>query len=166
MKGKAPKIECDGDSEDDDLWAPESDEYCHELRFKTFRPQDLTAHVFRVWLKFEDVALLRRAIKEYAYQNRRDIKLPINDLKRLKVVCKGNKSCPWYMWASYDSRVKQWMMKRYTYKHTFSKKWNIREFTANFLADKLLPSFKANQEMSLNFFWQGGTEGMEHDAWY
>ncbi|KAM0906693.1 hypothetical protein ACQ4PT_016609 [Festuca glaucescens] len=95
MKGKTPKIEGDGDSEDDDIWAPKSDEGCHELRFKTFRPEDLTAPVFRVGLKFEDVALLRRAIKEYACQNRRDINIPINDLKRLKAVCKGSKSCPW-----------------------------------------------------------------------
>jgi hypothetical protein len=145
MKGKAPKIEGDGDSEDDDIWAPESHEECHELRFKTFRPEDLTAPVFRVGLKFEDVALLRRAIKEYACQNRRDIKLPINDLKRLKVLCNGIKSCPWYLWASYHNRPKQWMIQRYTDKHTCSKKWNIGQFTADFVADKFLPSFKADQ---------------------
>ncbi|KAM0895150.1 hypothetical protein ACQ4PT_024022 [Festuca glaucescens] len=69
MKRKATKIEGDGDSEGDDLWAPESDEDKVELKFKTFRPEDLNAHEFKIGLKFEGVGLLRRAIKEYACQN-------------------------------------------------------------------------------------------------
>ncbi|KAM0825404.1 hypothetical protein ACQ4PT_069581 [Festuca glaucescens] len=152
MKGKATKVEGDGDSEGDDLWGPESDEDKIELKFKTFRPEDLSAPVFKIGLKFENVSLLRRAIKEYACQNRRDIKLPINDLRRVKAVCNGSKTCPWYLWASYDSRPKTWMIKRYTDKHTCSKNWNIRQFTADFVADKFLPSFKADQEMSLKNF--------------
>jgi hypothetical protein len=82
------------------------------LKFKTFRPEDLSTPVFKIGLKFEDLSLLRREIKEYACQNRRDIKLPINDLRRVKAVCNGSKTCPCYLWASYDSRPKTWMIKR------------------------------------------------------
>jgi hypothetical protein len=97
MKGKATKVEGDGDSEGDDLWGPELDEDKIKLKLKIVRPTDLTAPVFKIGLKFEDVSFLRRAIKEYACQNRRDIKLPINDLRRVKAVCNGNKTRPWYL---------------------------------------------------------------------
>jgi hypothetical protein len=152
MKGNECKIEGHGDSEDDDPWGPESDDENFQLKFKTFRTEDLTAPNFTLGLQFENVGLLRKAIKEYACQERRDVRLPINDLRRLKVVCKGSNNCPWYMWASYDSRTKTWMIKRYEAKHTCSRKWNIRQSTSDFVADKFLPRFKADQDMSLNFF--------------
>lgn len=151
MKGKE-KVEGDGDSEGEDLWGPESDEDNIQLKFKTFRTEDLSAPKFKIGLIFESVDMLRKAIKEYACQERRDVRLPINDLKRIKAVCKGSKTCPWYMWASYDSRPKTWMIKRYEEKHTCARKWNIRQFRADFVADNFLPSFKADQDMSLKNF--------------
>jgi hypothetical protein len=48
MKGKATEVEGDGDSEGDDMWGRESDEDKIELKFKTFRPEDHTANVFKI----------------------------------------------------------------------------------------------------------------------
>ncbi|KAM0885465.1 hypothetical protein ACQ4PT_030313 [Festuca glaucescens] len=86
MKGEA-NIEGDGDSEGEDLWAPDSDEEKVELKFKTFRKEDLAASKFFVGQIFEFVDMLRRAIKEYSCQNRRDIRLHIHDKKRTNARC-------------------------------------------------------------------------------
>jgi hypothetical protein len=55
----------DGDYEEDDLWAPESDEENVEFRFKTFRPEDLKVVDFKVGQVFESVHLVRKAIRQY-----------------------------------------------------------------------------------------------------
>jgi NAD-dependent dihydropyrimidine dehydrogenase PreA subunit len=77
--------------------------------------------------------------------------MPINDTKRLKAVCVG--TCPWYIWASTDSRTEAWQIKRYTSEHTCSSgRWKISAFTAKFIAEKYLESFRADQGMSLKNF--------------
>ena len=69
------------------MWAPDSDDEELHLKFNTFRPEDLHRPQFHVGQVFESVELLRTAIKEYSCQNRVDIKLPVNDRKRLKAKC-------------------------------------------------------------------------------
>jgi hypothetical protein len=95
--------------------------------------------------------LVRKAIREYSCQNRWDIKLPVNDKKRIRAKCVGGvkKDCIWYLWASYDSRTECWMIKRYQGEHTCTRKWKIKGFTANFLTDKYLESFREDQDMNL-----------------
>ena len=137
-------------SEREDLWAPDSDDEEMHLKFKTFRPEDLHRPKFHVGQVFESVELLRKAIKEYSCQKRVDIKLPVNDMKRVKAKC--DEDCTWYLWASYDSRTKAFMVKRYVHEHTCSKKWKIRAFTSRFLAMKYLESFRADQDMNLMNF--------------
>ena len=65
---------------------------------------------------------------------------------------KCDEDCTWYLWASYDSRTKAFMVKRYVHEHTCSKKWKIRAFTSKFLALKYLESFRADQDMNLMNF--------------
>ena len=73
--------------EGEDLWAPDLDDEELHLKFNTFRPYDLHRPKFHVGQVFESVELLRTTIKEYSCQNRVDIKLPVNDRKRLKAKC-------------------------------------------------------------------------------
>ena len=138
------------ESEGDDLWPP--DEYDEELymKFKSFREEDLHCPKFHVGQVFQAVELLRTAIKEYCCKNRVDVKLPVNDRKRLKAKCDDD--CTWYMWASYDSSTKCFMVKKYVMEHTCTKKWKIKAFTAPFLAHKYLESFRADQDMNLRNF--------------
>jgi hypothetical protein len=145
----------DGYSEDEDLWAPDSDDETSEkIRFKTFREEDLKCVKFKVGQVFESVDLVRRAIREYNCQNRWDIKMPVNDRQRIGEKCVGGdkEECTWYLWASYDSRTKCWQIKRYDGEHTCSKKWRIHAFTTNFLADKYLEAFRADQDMNMKSF--------------
>jgi hypothetical protein len=99
-KGKHVLI---GDNSDDDLDLPDSDEESIRYNFKTFRTEDMHKPTFQSGQVFESVELLRKAIREYSCQNRVDIKLPINDRQRLCAKCEPG--CPWYLWASTDSRT-------------------------------------------------------------
>ncbi|KAM0886126.1 hypothetical protein ACQ4PT_029896 [Festuca glaucescens] len=91
-KGKACKEE---NSEEEDLWGPESDDDTTALRFKTFREVDLADSHFHVGQTFEPVELLRKAIQAYSCKYRKDIKLPVNDLKRLNGRC--TEECSWFI---------------------------------------------------------------------
>jgi hypothetical protein len=146
-------------SEEEDMWAPDSDDEKGSERFHTFREEDLKCVKFHVGQVFESVHMVRKAIKEYSCQNKWDIKLPVNDLKRIKGKCYGGlekdgvkQDCISYLWASYDSRTKCWRIKRYQGEHTCSRKWKIKGFTTNFLADKYLESFRADQDMNMKNF--------------
>ena len=150
QKGKQAYHSDEDMSENDDLWAPDSDDEELNLKYKYFREDDLHKPKFHVGQVFESVELLRTAIKEYSCQNRVDIKLPVNDRKRLKAKC--DEDCTWYLWASYDNRTMAFMVKRYVSEHTCSKKWKIRAFTSRFLAMKYLESFRADQDMNLMNF--------------
>ena len=138
------------ESEGDDLWAPDSDDEEIYMKFKAFRAEDLHCPKFHVGQVFQTVELLRKAIKEYSCKNRVDVKLPVNDKKRVKATC--DEDCTWYLWASYDSRTKCFMVKKYMHEHTCTKKWKIKAFTAPFLAQKYLESFRADQDMNLRNF--------------
>jgi hypothetical protein len=85
--------------EEEDLCAPDSDEETIDFKFKTFREEDLKCVQFKVGQVFESVHLVRKAIRVYSCQNRYDIKLPVNDQKRIKAKCVGGETeeCIWYL---------------------------------------------------------------------
>jgi hypothetical protein len=147
-KGKLKVEMKDEASEEEDLWAPDSDDEMAHHKFKTFREDDLNDPKFQVGQVFGSVELLRKAIRTYSCLKRKDIKLPINDLKRLRAVCSGE-NCPWYLWASLDSRTKCFMIKRFNAEHTCSGKWTVYAFTTKFIAEKFMENFRADQDMSL-----------------
>ncbi|KAM0912301.1 hypothetical protein ACQ4PT_012972 [Festuca glaucescens] len=140
----------DNESDEEDLWAPESDDETMHLRFKFFREADLTNPKFYVGQVFSSVELLRKAVRTYSCIHRKDIKFLVNDKKRVNAKC--GKQCSWYLWASYDIRTKGYMIKRYEPKHSCSGKWKVYSFTANFIAEKYLESFRADQDMNLKNF--------------
>ena len=125
--------EQDYESEGEDLWWPDSDDE-ERNKFRVFRGEDLHNPKFHVAKVFVSVEQLREAIKEYTCKNRRNIKMPVNDKKRLKAVCEGSASCSWYLWASKDSRIGCFMVKKYVDVHSCGKKYNVNGFTAPFLA--------------------------------
>ena len=92
-KGKAP-LDDDGNvSEEDELYLPDSDDDGLKMNFQTFTENDLHNPQFEVGQIFASVELVRKAIKEYSCQQRRDIKLPVND--KTRVCAKCAKGCPW-----------------------------------------------------------------------
>uniref|UniRef100_A0ACD6A8B1 Uncharacterized protein n=1 Tax=Avena sativa TaxID=4498 RepID=A0ACD6A8B1_AVESA len=150
VKGKTKCEIKEEESEDEDLWGPESDDETVKCKFKNFREDDLHDPKFSTGQVFCNVDLLRRAIRSYSCKHRKPIKLPINDKKRVRAVCL--KDCSWYLWASSDSRTEAFQIKRYTAEHTCAGKWNISAFTAKFIADKYLETFRADQGMNIRNF--------------
>ncbi|KAK1626044.1 hypothetical protein QYE76_000359 [Lolium multiflorum] len=77
----------DDESDEENLWAPDSDNETTQLRFKFFREADLTNPKFYVGQVFSSVELLRKAVRTYSCIHRKDIKFPVNDKKRVNAKC-------------------------------------------------------------------------------
>ncbi|CAN6357141.1 unnamed protein product [Urochloa humidicola] len=139
-------------STDEGLEFPNStdDEGELKLTFKSFMPEDMSNPEFKVGMVFSSIDELREAISEYSIRNRVAINKPISDKKRIKAHCA--EGCPWFMWASFDSRAKGIMVKTYEGKHTCKKEWEIKAFTAKYLAAHYLETFRADDRMSLRNF--------------
>jgi hypothetical protein len=65
-----------------------------QIRFKTFRDEDLKDPKFKFSQMFGTVEVLRKAIREYSFLQRREIKMPINNKRRLCARCQG--ACSFY----------------------------------------------------------------------
>ncbi|KAK1616468.1 hypothetical protein QYE76_021985 [Lolium multiflorum] len=124
-KGKAEKIQeakkmafKEEDSEDDELWGPDTDIDAIHTRFKMFREEDLHNPKFFVGQCFESVEMLRKAMQVYSCINRQDIKVPVNDRKRLNAKC--SEGCKWNLWASMSSISKCFMIKNFCGEHSHS----------------------------------------------
>jgi hypothetical protein len=64
--------------------------------------------IFKIGMKFALVELLRMAITEYCIKQRVKIKMPNNDRTRIKA--HSDVGCPWYLFASFDSRMKHFLI--------------------------------------------------------
>ncbi|KAM0830950.1 hypothetical protein ACQ4PT_065853 [Festuca glaucescens] len=150
VHGKGKLEEEEDESESDDLWAPDLEDEKVKIRFKTFRDEYLKDPKFKVGQMFETLEMIRKEIREYSCLQRRAIKMIINDKRRLCAKCADG--CPFYLWASYYKSREAWMIKKFNEKHTCSRKFKVSAFTANFVADKYLESFRADQDMNLENF--------------
>jgi hypothetical protein len=120
------EIDDDVDTEDDGLDLPESDgEGEDRLRFNSWSEEDTNNPAFFVGLVFPSVEYVRQAITEYSVRNRVEIKLPRNDKKRVRAHCADG--CTWNLYASWDSRVKSFMVKTYYGKHNCQKRVGFEE---------------------------------------
>uniref|UniRef100_A0ACD5ZF68 Uncharacterized protein n=1 Tax=Avena sativa TaxID=4498 RepID=A0ACD5ZF68_AVESA len=149
-KGKKVAEEVELSESDVELELPDSDDEQVKFKFKNFALVDMENPKFKVGQVFASVVLLRKAIREYSCKERVDISMPTNDRNRVAARCAEN--CSWYLWASYDSRSKCFMIKRYVGEHTCERKWQVRGFTYKFLAEKYIESFRADENMNLKNF--------------
>jgi hypothetical protein len=116
------------DTDDEGLELPDSDaegEGGH--KFKSFKDEDMANPAFSVGLVFPSVEKLREAVNEYSVRHRVEIKMPRNDRIRVKAHCA--EGCPWNLYASFDSRMKSFVVKTYYGGHTCQKEWKVRKCT-------------------------------------
>lgn len=76
-------------SEGEDLWAPDSDKPVY-MKFKAFKVEDRHCPKFHLGQVFETVEFLRKEIKEYCCKNIFDVKLLVNDRKRVTTTCNAD----------------------------------------------------------------------------
>ena len=117
----------DYNSTDDDLDLPESS-HGKGFKFKTFKEEDMANPIFKVGMLFSSVEILRKAITEYSLRERVEIKMPRNDRRRVRAHCADG--CPWYKYASFDSRAKAFMVKTYCGAHNCQREWVLKRCTA------------------------------------
>ena len=157
-KSKWPTLEQVENEEDSDtpdveeLQLPDQEEKeTINFNFHTFRADiDMTNPIFRVGMIFADVTELRKAVDAYSLKNRRPIRKVRNEKNRLEAVCK--EGCPWFLKAGYDSRSQSMLVKHYDGKHTCNKVWELKAFTAPFLAKRYLEHFRDDEKLSLKAF--------------
>lgn len=106
--------------------------------------------IFRVGMVFSDVKELRLAVNAYSIKNRRPIQKTRNESKKLEAVCMND--CPWKLKAGFDSRSQSMLVKEYVDKHTCNKVWNLKSFTAPFLAKRYLEHFRDDEKLSIASF--------------
>ena len=78
------------------------------LKFTSFKAEDISNPCFKVGMIFESVDIVRNDVIEYSMKNRIDIKMLRNDKRRVRAHCA--EGCPWSLYASYDSRARAFMV--------------------------------------------------------
>jgi hypothetical protein len=68
------------------------------MRFKSWNPEDMRNRSFSVGLVFPSVQSVKAAITEYSIKNIVEIKLPMNDQRRVRAHCA--EGCPWNLYVS------------------------------------------------------------------
>ncbi|CAN6268941.1 unnamed protein product [Urochloa humidicola] len=145
-------LDVDDTDEEEELDLPEECDGADgvRLKFKTFVPEDLNNPSFAIGMCFSSVEMVRKAVTEYSLKHRVDIKMPRNDKTKVGAHCAAG--CPWNLYASYDSRVKTFLVKRYVPEYNCRREWVLKRCTANWLADKYHETFRADDKMSLGNF--------------
>jgi hypothetical protein len=97
LKGDKAKTPIDDlsdlSSEDEELQLPADErEGQVNMRFSSFRNEDLNNPTFKVGMVFDSVEMVRATINEYNMKNRVEIKMLRNDKRRIKAHCA--EGCP------------------------------------------------------------------------
>jgi hypothetical protein len=146
IKGKKSAEEVELDESDKDLELPESDDEQVKFKFNNFTLIDMANPQFKVGQTFASVELLRKAIREYSCRERVNISMPTNDKHKIAAGCAD---CIWYLWASWDSRSKCFLIKRHEPEHTCERVWKVRGFTYKFIVEKYIDYFRADDGMNI-----------------
>ncbi|XP_022632189.1 uncharacterized protein LOC106752824 [Vigna radiata var. radiata] len=78
------------------------------------------------------------AIKSYAIENGKNLKLVKNDRKRIRVRCLGSKGeCRWVAYFGFMGAVNSWQLRTVVDSHTCSREHKVRLFNAKWLSRKL-----------------------------
>ncbi|WVZ21087.1 hypothetical protein V8G54_008409 [Vigna mungo] len=126
-----------------------SDEDCeHEGygNFATFtQPKNMVDFNWEVGTYFMNKEDILDAIKSYAMENGKNLKLVKNDKKRIRVRCLGSKGeCPWVAYFGFMGAVNSWQLRNVVDRHTCSREHKVRLFNAKWLSRKLEKTVREN----------------------
>ncbi|KAG2409205.1 uncharacterized protein HKW66_Vig0040270 [Vigna angularis] len=121
----------------------DEDGYGH---FSTFTmPKKMIDFNWEVGTYFVHKQDILDAIKSYAVDNGKNLKLVKNDKKRIRVKCLGSKGeCPWRAYFGFMDAVKSWQLMTVVDKHTCSREHKLRVFNAKWLSRKLEKTLREN----------------------
>ncbi|CAL2229789.1 unnamed protein product [Prunus armeniaca] len=90
-------------------------------KFEDFRLEiDLNNPIFKLGLRFPNVYVFRKAVRNYSVFNRRKIKFSKNDKDKVRAVCDGikNGKYPWFVYTSAVNGSSMVQIKSYEEEHT------------------------------------------------
>ncbi|KAL4386600.1 hypothetical protein GQ457_09G006940 [Hibiscus cannabinus] len=143
--------ECDSKDSDSLHSADDSVADDRRRRYHEFNSEvDLENPQFRKGLVFADQKIIKAAVREYGVRNRYNVRLKVNDSKRLQAVCKDG--CPWMLWASRvspkDSTNTSWQIKTYVGEHNCIRDVKNRNYTYRWVAKAYVDKFRVEPTYS------------------
>ncbi|KAL4355209.1 hypothetical protein GQ457_06G006110 [Hibiscus cannabinus] len=143
--------ECDSKDSDSLHSADDSVADDRRRRYHEFNSEvDLENPQFRKGLVFVDQKIIKAAVREYGVRNRYNVRLKVNDSKRLQAVCKDG--CPWMLWASRvspkDSTNTSWQIKTYVGEHNCIRDVKNRNCTYRWVAKAYVDKFRVEPTYS------------------
>ncbi|XP_027907647.1 uncharacterized protein LOC114166966 [Vigna unguiculata] len=115
-------------------------------RFRTFvMPKRMREYQWEVGTYFSEKGDFVEAIRSYALENSRSLKIVKNDRRRVRVKCLGAKAkCPWLAYCGYMQAVKSWQLRKIVDTHTCSREFNLRLINAKWLSKKVEKTVRQN----------------------
>ncbi|KAK8624307.1 hypothetical protein V6N13_065654 [Hibiscus sabdariffa] len=111
---------------------------------------DLENPQFRKGFVFADKKIIKAVVREYGVRNRYNVRLKVNDSKRLQAVCKDG--CPWMLWASRvspkDCTNTSWQIKTYVGEHDYIRDVKNRNCTYKWVAKAYVDKFRVEPTYS------------------
>ena len=140
----------DKDGDSSDLQSPDEGEGEREpRRFPRYKPVDEGEKVkFELGQIFSTKEVFRNAVKEYALQEKKDLKLTKNDNKRVVAQCVED--CPFYLRVSKTETRPYFMLVTFVDEHNCHRTASNRQAKTRFLARKFMPILRCSAEIKVN----------------
>ncbi|KAM0828924.1 hypothetical protein ACQ4PT_067213 [Festuca glaucescens] len=126
-------------------------------KFKAFNSAgDMNDPKFKTGMIFDSVEVVRKAVSQYAINERVQIRKKRNNQKRFEAFCEGETTtgelCTWKLIVVKYNKTVDFLVKCYVGEHTCERVWEVKELTAPFLAQQYVKMFRDNDRMSLKTF--------------
>ncbi|KAL4335956.1 hypothetical protein GQ457_07G018510 [Hibiscus cannabinus] len=151
--GENEEMDNESDIDGSDLLHSASESETNEKKKKMpeFNSEtDMKNPKFKKGMVFSHQSVIKAAVKQYAVLNGKNVRLKVNDSRRLQVVCKAG--CPWMIWASRlhpkDINETTWQIKTYIGDHSCIRDTKNANCTARWLAKTYIDKWRVDPTYS------------------
>ncbi|KAK8714515.1 hypothetical protein V6N13_149705 [Hibiscus sabdariffa] len=151
--GENEEMDNESDIDGSDLLHSASESETDEKKKKMLEfnsETDLKNPKFKKGMVFSHQSVIKEAVKQYAVLNGYNVRMKVNDSRRLQVVCKA--SCPWMIWASRlhpkDINETTWQIKTYIGDHSCIRDTKNANCTARWLAKTYIDKWRVDPTYS------------------
>jgi len=105
----------------------------------------MSEYKWQVGTYFVEKSEFVEAIRTYALENGRSLKIYKSDKRRVRVKCLGaDGKCLWYAYCGYMSSMKTWQLRIIIDQHTCIREFNIRLINSKWLSKRLEKTVRSN----------------------
>jgi len=127
-------------------------------KFPTFSmPKSMADYEWEVGTYFVSKEEFIKAIRTYGLENGRNLKIGMNDKKRVRVTCLGSKGkCGWIAYCAYVPIVQTWLLRKIVDKHTCCRESNNRLMNAKWLSGRIENTMRENPNVKVMHICEKG----------